>query len=106
MTTYAIIEDGGRQIKVSEGDQINVDYRDLHRGDEVTFDRVLVFRSDDVLKMGLPTLESATVTGEVLGVAQGPKISVQKFRRRKTFRRRTGHRQLYTRIRVNKINVP
>lgn len=106
MATYAIIEDGGRQIKVAEGEQITVDYRDLHRGDEVTFDRVLAYRSDDVFKVGLPTLEAATVTGEVLGVSQGPKVAVQKLRRRKNSRRRTGHRQLYTQVKVNKIDVP
>jgi large subunit ribosomal protein L21 len=106
MTTYAIIEDGRRQLKVAEGEEINVDYRDLHRGDEVTFDRVLAYRSDDVFKMGMPVLESASVTAEVVGLVQGPKLTVQKFRRRKNSRRKTGHRQMYTRVKINKIEVP
>jgi large subunit ribosomal protein L21 len=106
MATYAIIEDGGRQIKVAEGEEITVDYRDLHRGDEVTFDRVLAYRRDDQFKLGLPALESAKVTGEVLGPTQGPKLTVQKFRRRKNSRRKTGHRQLYIRVKVNRIDVP
>jgi len=106
MATYAIIEDGGRQIKVAEGEEITVDYRDVHRGDEVTFDRVLAYRSDERLRLGLPVLASAKVTGEVLGPIQGPKLAVQKLRRRKNSRRKTGHRQLYIRVKVNKIDVP
>ena len=106
MTTYAIIEDGGRQLKVTEGQEIEVDFRDVHRGEEVKFDRVLAYRGDDQFKVGQPTLEAATVTGEVVGVSQGGKIIVQKFRRRKNYRRKTGHRQLYTRVKVSKIDVP
>jgi large subunit ribosomal protein L21 len=102
---YAIIEDGGRQIKVEEGQEIEVDYRDVSKGAELSFDRVLAFRDDDGLKVGQPTLGEATVTAEVLGVCQGPKLTVQKFRRRKTYRRRTGHRQLYTRVKINKIRA-
>ena len=104
--TYAIIEDGGRQLQVVEGQEIDIDYRDVRSGEEVKFDRVLAYRSDDDFKIGRPTLESATVTAEVLGVGQGSKISVQKFRRRKTYRRKIGHRQLYTRVKVSKIEVP
>lgn len=107
MTTYAIIEDGGRQLKVTEGQEIDVDFRDAHRGGEqVKFDRVLAYRNDDQFKVGEPILEAATVTGEVVGVWQGEKVTVQKFRRRKNSRRKTGHRQLFTRVKVNKIDVP
>jgi large subunit ribosomal protein L21 len=102
---YAIIEDGGRQIRVEEGQEIEVDYREASRGDQLTFDRVLACRADDGFKVGQPTLEAATVTGEVLGVKFGPKIVVQKFRRRKNYRRKTGHRQLYTRVRIDKIDI-
>ena len=102
---YAIIEDGGRQIKVEEGQEVEVDYRDASRGEEVTFDRVLAYRDDEGFKVGQPTLEAATVTGEVLGVKLGPKIVVQKIRRRKNYRRKTGHRQLYIRVKINKIDV-
>ena len=106
MTTYVIIEDGCRQLKVAEGDQVNVDYRDVRRGDEVTFDRVLAYRSDGEFKMGRPLLDAAKVTAEVLGVVQGPKLVVQKFRRRKNSRRKTGHRQMYLQVKVTGIDVP
>ena len=103
---YAIIEDGGRQIKVEQGQQIEVHYRDASAGDELKFDRVLAYRDQDQFKVGQPTLDSATVTAEVLGPGLGPKITVQKFRRRKTYRRKAGHRQLHVRVKINKIEVP
>lgn len=102
---YAIIEDGGRQIKVHEGQEIDLDYRGVSKGEQLRFDRVLAYRDDDGLKVGQPTLDSVVVTAEVLGVGRGPKITVQKFRRRKNYRRKIGHRQLHTRVRVNKIEV-
>ena len=102
---YAIIQDGGRQFKVEEGQQLDVDYREVSAGDELTFDQVLAYRDEHGLKVGQPTLESATVTAEVLSVAQGPKIVVQKIRRRKNSRRKTGHRQLYTRVRIDEIEL-
>jgi large subunit ribosomal protein L21 len=100
---YAIIQDSGRQYRVEEGQVLDLDYRDASTGDEVTFDRVLAVRGEEGIQLGRPTVESAAVTGEVVGVNQGPKIVVQKFRRRKGYRRRTGHRQLFTQIRINKI---
>lgn len=102
---YAIIEDGGRQIKVETNQEIEVDYRDASTGDELTFDRVLAYRDNEGFRVGQPTLPNATVKAEVLGPARGPKITVQKIRRRKTYRRKTGHRQLYTRVRIGKIEV-
>ncbi len=102
---YAIFEDGGRQFKVEEGQQLEVDYRDVPGGVEVKFDRVLAYRDDDGLKVGQPTLESAGVTAEVMAVSQGPKLTIQKFRRRKNSRTRTGHRQLYTRVKITKIEL-
>ena len=103
---YAIIEDGGRQLKVEEGQQLEIDYREVSSGEEVKFDRVLAYRDDAGLKVGQPVLESAFVTAEVLGVSQGPKLVVQKFRRRKNERRKTGHRQLFTRVQIKKIEAP
>jgi len=102
---YAIIEDGGRQIRIEEGQEIEVDYRDASRGDVLTLDRVLAYRDHEGFRVGQPTLPSATVTATVLGPTQGAKITVQKLRRRKTYRRRAGHRQLYTRVKINKIDV-
>jgi large subunit ribosomal protein L21 len=100
---YAIIEDGGRQFKVEEGQEIEFDYRDIPGGTAINFDRVLAIRDDSGFKFGRPALSGALVSGEVLGPAQGPKLVVQKFRRRKTLRRKTGHRQLFTRVRITKI---
>ena len=100
---YAIIEDGGRQLKVEEGQELRVDYRDVQAGQDITFDRVLAYRDDSGLKVGQPILDSATVTAEVLGVCQGEKLVIQKLRRRKNSRRKTGHRQMYTRVRISKI---
>ncbi len=103
---YAIIADDGRQYKVSAGDELTVDYRDLLSvGDEVTFDRILAIGGDEGTKLGQPTVEGATVTASVVGVKQGPKLVVQKFRRRKNSRSKTGHRQLYTQVKINAINV-
>ncbi len=102
---YAIISESGHQVKVEEGQELDVDYRDLAVGDQVKFDRVLAYRDDESLHVGQPILEGASVTGEVLSVVQGPKLVVQKARRRKTYRRKTGHRQLYTRVKIHKIDV-
>jgi len=102
---YAIIKDGGRQFKVEEGQELEVDYRELTSGDRMTFDRVLAYRDDDGLRLGQPTLESVTVTADVLGVSLGPKLTIQKLRRRKNSRRKTGHRQMYTRVKINSIEA-
>ena len=102
---YAIIEDGGRQFKVEEGQELEIDFRDIAGGEEVKFDRVLAYRDDEGMKLGQPILEGASVSAEVLGASQGPKLVVQKIRRRKNYRRKTGHRQLHTRVKIGKIEV-
>ncbi len=102
---YAIIEDGGRQFRVEEGQELEIDYRDTASGEEVKFERVLLGRADDGVKIGAPQIEGASVTAEVLGTSQGKKLVVQKFRRRKNSRRKTGHRQLYTRVKISKIEL-
>jgi len=102
---YAIIEDGDRQFRVQEGQQLDVDYRELPVGDQLKFDKVLAYRDEDGLKLGRPVLQSASVTAEVLSVVQGPKLTVQKIRRRKNSRRKTGHRQLLTRVKISSIEL-
>lgn len=102
---YAIISDGGRQYRVEEGQEIEIDYRGLTSGESITFDRVMGFSDGNSYKFGSPGLQGATVTAEVVGIAQGPKLTIQKFRRRKNFRRRTGHRQLFTKVKINKISA-
>jgi len=100
---YAIFADGGRQYKVEEGQELEVDYRQLAKGDELTFDRVLAVGGDGNVKLGTPQVEGVSVSAEVLGVSFGDKLTVQKFRKRKNSRRRTGHRQMHTRVRISKI---
>jgi large subunit ribosomal protein L21 len=102
---YAIISDGGRQLKVEEGQTLDIDFRNLSAGEQIKFDRVLAIRNDEGLQVGRPTLDSTSVTAEVLGASKGPKLVVQKFRRRKNYRRRTGHRQIFTRVKISKIEV-
>ncbi len=123
---YAIIEEGGRQFKVAEGLRLCIDYRDdladkvveepkkgqknssdivriAKQGAKVEFDKVLALRNDDGLKIGKPALEGAKVLATVLSVQKGPKLVVQKFRRRKNSRRRTGHRQVFIQVSIDKI---
>lgn len=101
---YAIIVDGTRQLKVKEGDELEVDYRDLGAGESVTFDKVLAIGGDSGLQLG-KAVTGASVTAEVVGGMQGPKLVVQKMRRRKNSRRKTGHRQVHTRVKISKINA-
>ena len=100
---YAIISEGSKQFKVEEGQEIDVDFREAAKGDELKFDRILAVSGEGGLKLGSPVVAGASVTAEVLGVEQGEKLVVQKFRRRKNSRRKTGHRQMYTRVRIGKI---
>jgi large subunit ribosomal protein L21 len=101
---YAIISDGGKQIKVTKDEELVIDYRDIPAGQSVTFDRVLaVSDGSGDLKLGSPLLKGASVVAEVLGPEKGEKLTVQKFRKRRTYRVRTGHRSLYTRVRVSSI---
>lgn len=105
---YAIILDGARQIKVQEGQEVDIDYRDLGAGEKVTFDQVLAVGgvgNDASLKLGLPAVSGASVTAEVVSVGRGPKLVVQKMRRRKNSRRKTGHRQLLTRVKISQITA-
>ncbi|MBL9081507.1 MAG: 50S ribosomal protein L21 [Planctomycetales bacterium] len=102
---YAIIVDGGKQYKVTEGQTLTVDFRDAQGGDTVTFDRVLAAGEGASIKLGQPTLSGASVTAEIVDVVQGPKLTVQKFRRRKNSKRRTGHRQIHSVVKISKISV-
>jgi large subunit ribosomal protein L21 len=101
---YAIISDGNRQYKVEEGQEVLVDYRDLPTGEKMTFDRVLALGGEGDAKLGLPLVKGASVTAEVLGPAQGEKLVIQKMRRRKNFRRKTGFRPMFTRVKIGKIS--
>jgi large subunit ribosomal protein L21 len=102
---YAIISDGSRQYKVEEGQELVIDYRDIPAGEKVTFERVLAVGGEGDAKLGLPLVEGASVAAEVLGPEKGRKLVVQKLRRRKNFRRKTGERHIFTRVRIGKISV-
>ena len=103
---FAIIQSGGRQVKVSPGDVITVDRFDATSGDEVTIDQVLVLEKDggEVLA-GAPFVANVKVVGVVDGESRGPKIRVFKKKRRKGMRRTKGHRSTYTRVRITSIQV-
>lgn len=102
---YAIILDGGRQFKVEEGQELSIDFRDVPAGEQLTFDKVLaISNGTGDLKLGAPTVAGASVTAEVLGAEKGEKLAVQKFRRRKNSRRKTGHRSVLTRVKIAKIS--
>ena len=103
---YAIIADGGRQYKVEEGQMLEIDFRELNAGDEIKFERVLAVSSDagfKLGKLGKPTVEGASVSAKVIGNTKGEKLTVQKFRRRKNSKTRTGHRQKYVKVQIGSI---
>lgn len=100
---YAIIVDGGRQYRVEPGMEVDVDYRDIPQGENITFEKVLAISGNDGMTLGSPTVDGATVTASVVGPKLDKKIYVQKFRRRKNSRTRTGHRQIHTRVKIEKI---
>ncbi len=100
---YAIIVDGGGQYKVEPGMELDVDYRDIPQGESVTFEKVLAIGGDEGMKLGSPTVAGASVKASILGPKMDKKIYVQKFRRRKHSKSRTGHRQIHTRVRIEEI---
>ncbi|MCA9175873.1 MAG: 50S ribosomal protein L21 [Planctomycetales bacterium] len=100
---YAIIAESGRQFRVEEGQELQIDYREVKAGDTIAFDEVLAVSGDGETRIGTPKVEGAKVEAVVVGTSQGPKLVVQKFRRRKNSRRRTGHRQVYTTVRITGI---
>ncbi|HBE66592.1 MAG TPA: 50S ribosomal protein L21 [Planctomycetaceae bacterium] len=102
---YAIIVDGGRQYKVEQGQRLDIDLRkDLATGDTVEFSQVLAIGGDEGLKLGSPAVDGAKVTAKVVSEEKGDKIYIEKFRRRKNYHRRNGHRQRYTRIEIAEIS--
>jgi large subunit ribosomal protein L21 len=100
---YAIIETGGKQYKVQEGDVIYIEKLDAAEGDQVKFDQVLAVGSGEGLKTGEPLLAGASVTGKVEKNGRGKKIIVFKYKAKKNYRRKQGHRQPYTKVVIEKI---
>ena len=102
---YAIIKTGGKQYKVAEGDTIRIEKLKAEVGDTVTFDDVKLLAEDDGTIADRETLESAKVEGTVTGQEKAKKIVVLKFKRRKGYKRKQGHRQKLTRLQITKIQV-
>ena len=101
---FAIINSGGRQVRVEKDALVTVDRLDKEVGDEVTFERVLFVAGDDGFVTGTPCVAGATVTGVVDALDRGPKIRVFRKKRRKAWRRTLGHRTALTRIRITDIS--
>jgi len=102
---YAIVETGGKQYKVSKGDVITVEKLDAEAGSEVALDKVLLVHNGSELKVGTPLVSGAKVTAKVLGHGKGKKILVFKFKAKKNYRRRRGHRQPFTKLMIQEIEA-
>ena len=100
---YAIIATGGKQYKVSEGDEIRVEKLDVEVGSTVTFDQVIAISDKDLKVAG--DVANATVTGTVMDQGKGKKVIVYKYKRKPGYHKKNGHRQLYTQIKIDKINA-
>lgn len=101
---YAVIETGGKQYKVSEGDVIFIEKLDVAEGEAVTFDKVLVVADGENVTVGAPAVDGATVTAKVEKQGKAKKIYVFKMKRKKNYRRKKGHRQPFTKVTIEKIN--
>ena len=101
---YAIIATGGKQYKVSEGDVIRVEKLGVEAGSAYTFDQVLVVSGDEV-KVGDPTVAGATVEATVIEDCKAMKIVVYKYKRKSGYHKKQGHRQPYTKVKIEKINA-
>ena len=102
---YAVIEVGGKQYKVSEGDVIFIEKLEAAEGESVTFDKVLVLADGEDVKFGAPAVEGASVTAKVEKQGKAKKIYVFKMKRKKNYRRKKGHRQPFTKVTIEKINA-
>ena len=101
---YAIIATGGKQYKVSEGDIITIEKLGAEAGEKVTFDQVLAV-SGDSMKVGAPTVAGASVEASVVKNGRAKKVIVYKYKRKTGYHKKNGHRQLYTQIKIDKINA-
>ena len=100
---YAVIKTGGKQYKVSEGGVITIEHIGKEKGAAVTFDDVLLYTADGVLRVGRPTLLDVVVTGVVQDSLRGEKILVRKFKAKSRYRRVKGHKQLLSKVKIDQI---
>ncbi len=102
---YAVVSSGGKQYRVEAGNELILERVPGDAGASITFDRVLLVGDGEAVTVGTPTVDGATVSGTVLGEALGPKLIVFKFKQKATYRRKNGHRQHLTRVRIDEINT-
>ena len=102
---HAIIETGGKQFRVTEGDTIFVEKLDVNAGDAVTFDQVLAVNDGDKATFGTPVVEGAKVEASVVKNGKGKKVMIFKYNPKKGYRKRQGHRQPYTKVTIGKIHA-
>jgi len=102
---FAIIETGGKQYRLKEGDQVRVERLDGEEGSQVVLDSVLAVGAGAEFKIGRPRIEGAKVIGTIVKQGRGPKIRTIKYKRRKGYRRTMGHRQGFTEIRIDQISL-
>ena len=100
---YAVIETGGKQYKVNEGDIIFIEKLDVNEGDEINFDTVKAVSTADGLKVGAPNVEGAKVSAKVVANGKSKKIYVIKYKAKKNEKKKIGHRQPYTKVQIVKI---
>ena len=103
---YAIIESGGKQYKVAPGQTIDVERLDIAEGDTVELDKVLLIADGEQLTVGSPNIDGAKVVATSKGEIKGKKIVVFKYKPKVRYRKKTGHRQLYTKLAIDSINQP
>lgn len=102
---YAVIETGGKQYRVQENQVIHVEKLEGEAGDKIVFDKVLAVSKEGKFTCGTPYVQGSTVEGSVVKQGKGKKIIVFKFKAKKNYRKKQGHRQPFTRIQIEKINV-
>ena len=100
---YAVINSGGKQIRVTPGEVVRLESLQGNVGDKVSLEDVLLISSDDEIKVGTPVIKGAKVDATIVEHGRGKKITVFKFKRRKMYRRKQGHRQNYTAVKVESI---
>lgn len=102
---FAVFESGGKQHRVSEGDVVRLEKLAGEPGESVVFDRVMVIADGNEVAVGAPYVDGGTVTGEVVEQGRGKKVRVIKFKRRKNYLRRAGHRQSFTSVKITAISA-
>ena len=100
---HAVIESGGKQYRVEPGSRIRVERLTVEEGEQIEFDRVLLVGDGETAVAGTPCVDGGKVSATVLGHGRAPKVNIIKFKRRKGYMRRQGHRQAYTELRITEI---